>query len=144
MLKGSTDYVGLNYYTTNYVSYDPDSEGVGYDADQKLEFHTERHGIPIGGPSGSSWLTIVPWGIYEHLVYLKDTYKDLPPIYITENGVSDKNDFKLTAREACIDTTRVKYHQDHLANILKAINDQCDYLAKIGVIIVLAVEQRWM
>ncbi|KAI3454691.1 hypothetical protein Pfo_011354 [Paulownia fortunei] len=111
MLKGSTDYIGLNYYTTNYVSYDPEPEGVGYDADQRLEFHTERNGIPIGGPSGSSWLTIVPWGIYEHLVFLKDTYKDSPPIYITEN-----------AREACVDTTRVKYHQDHLANILKAIN----------------------
>ncbi|KAI3454622.1 hypothetical protein Pfo_011285 [Paulownia fortunei] len=122
MLKGSTDYVGLNYYTTNYVSYDPDPEGVGYDAHQKLEFHTERDGIPIGPPSGSSWLTIVPWGIYEHLVYLKNTYTDVPPIYITENGISDKNDLKLTAKEACADTTRVKYHQDHLANVLQAIN----------------------
>ncbi|PIN20653.1 Beta-glucosidase, lactase phlorizinhydrolase [Handroanthus impetiginosus] len=123
MLKGSIDYVGINYYTTNYVSYDPNPEGVGYDADQKLEFHVDRNGKPIGDPSGSTWLYIVPWGIYEHLVYLKKTYPNIPPIYITENGVSDKNDFKLTAKAACVDPTRTKYHQDHLAYLLKAINE---------------------
>ncbi|KAI3454621.1 hypothetical protein Pfo_011284 [Paulownia fortunei] len=122
MLKGSVDYVGLNYYTTNYASYDPNPEGVGYDADQKVDFSFFRHGKPIGPPSGSTWLYIVPWGIREHLKYMKDTYKkDLPPIYITENGVSDKNDFKLTAKEACNDTTRLDYHHDHLVKVLKAI-----------------------
>ncbi|PIN18501.1 Raucaffricine beta-glucosidase [Handroanthus impetiginosus] len=140
MLRGSTDYVGLNYYTTNYVTFDPCPKGVGYDADQKLKFETKRNGKPIGESTGSSWLKIVPWGIYEHLVYLKKTYPELPPIYITENGtiyavlvciriyfpfqgVSDKNDFKLTAKEACVDSTRTKYHQDHLAYILKAIKE---------------------
>ncbi|KAG8379125.1 hypothetical protein BUALT_Bualt07G0055600 [Buddleja alternifolia] len=122
MLKGSTDYVGHNYYTTNYVSYDPTPQNEeGYRADQRLLYHTERDGIPIGEPTGSSWLTVVPWGIYEHLVYLKHTYPEIPPIYITENGCSDKNDSNLTALQACDDTTRLKYHQDHLFNILKAI-----------------------
>ncbi|KAK6148518.1 hypothetical protein DH2020_019430 [Rehmannia glutinosa] len=38
-------------------------------------------------------------------------------------GVSDKNEYKLTAREACQDTRRTRYHQDHLANVLKAIEN---------------------
>ncbi|PIN13627.1 Beta-glucosidase, lactase phlorizinhydrolase [Handroanthus impetiginosus] len=122
MLKGSVDYVGINYYTTNYATNDPNPEGVGYDADQKVEFRTERNGKLIGDPSGSTWLTIVPWGLYEHLAYLKNTYPNIPPIYITENGVSDQNNFRLTAKEAAVDPVRTKYHQDHLANILKAIN----------------------
>ncbi|KAI3454623.1 hypothetical protein Pfo_011286 [Paulownia fortunei] len=41
MLKGSIDYVGLNYYTAAYVSHDSNSEGVGYDIDQKCEFHSK-------------------------------------------------------------------------------------------------------
>ncbi|KAG8379123.1 hypothetical protein BUALT_Bualt07G0055400 [Buddleja alternifolia] len=67
------------------------------------------------------WLRVVPWGIHDHLVYLKRTYPEIPPIYITENGVSDKNNCNLMPLQACHDTTRVRYHQDHLANVLKAI-----------------------
>ncbi|KAL3639606.1 hypothetical protein CASFOL_017513 [Castilleja foliolosa] len=122
-LKGSVDYVGLNYYTANYVRYDPNPEGVGYDADQRLLFSAEnKDGEEIGEPCGSTWLRIVPWGIYELLVYMKNTYPDLPPVYITENGCSEINDHTLTATAACPDPIRTKYHQDHLANILQAIN----------------------
>ncbi|PIN04466.1 Raucaffricine beta-glucosidase [Handroanthus impetiginosus] len=65
MLKGSVDYVGINFYTSNYVTTDPTPEGVGYDADMRVEFHVERNGKPIGDPN---------------------TYPNIPPIYITENG----------------------------------------------------------
>ncbi|KAL3639391.1 hypothetical protein CASFOL_017298 [Castilleja foliolosa] len=122
-LKGSVDYVGLNYYTTNYVRYEPNPEGVGYDADQRILYSSEnKDGEEIGEPCGSTWLRIVPWGIYKHLVYMKNTYPDLPPVYITENGCSEINDHTLTATAACPDPIRTKYHQDHLANILQAIN----------------------
>jgi beta-glucosidase/6-phospho-beta-glucosidase/beta-galactosidase len=123
MLRNSVDYVGLNYYTTNYVSDDPDAEGVGHDADMRLQFHTERNGKPIGDASGSSWLFIVPWGIYEILDYMNKHYPGIPPIYITENGVSDKSDITLTPKKASADARRRKYHQDHLYNVLKAINE---------------------
>ncbi|GFQ05260.1 raucaffricine-o-beta-d-glucosidase [Phtheirospermum japonicum] len=122
MLRGSVDFLGLNYYTTNYAKNDPCVIGEGYDVDQKIEYlYTNRQGKPIGNPSGSTWLYIVPLGIYEHLKYLADKYSNLPPIYITENGVSEKNDFKLTAKDACVDYTRIKYHQDHLAYIKRAM-----------------------
>ncbi|PIN13626.1 Raucaffricine beta-glucosidase [Handroanthus impetiginosus] len=41
MLKGSVDYVGINYYTTNYVTTDTTPEGVGYDADMRVEFSSK-------------------------------------------------------------------------------------------------------
>ncbi|PIN06789.1 Beta-glucosidase, lactase phlorizinhydrolase [Handroanthus impetiginosus] len=123
LLKGSADYIGLNFYTALYAENDPNPEGVGYDADQRVVFSFDKDGVPIGPPTGSSWLHVCPWAIYDHLVYLKKTYGDAPPIYITENGMSDKNDPKKTAKQACCDSMRVKYHQDHLANILKAMND---------------------
>ena len=43
--------------------------------------------------SGSSWLTVCPWGIRRALNWAKGQYSKLkgePKIYITENGFSDK------------------------------------------------------
>ncbi|CAA0818728.1 Beta-glucosidase 16 [Striga hermonthica] len=124
MLKGSIDFLGLNYYTANYVANDiSHNTEKSYFKDQKIAFLDEKNGKLIGPLAGSTWLYIVPWGIYKLLKHIKDTYKDLPAIYITENGVDDKYDCKLTSYDVCADTTRVKYHEDHLQYILKAMNE---------------------
>ncbi|KAL3825285.1 hypothetical protein ACJIZ3_021314 [Penstemon smallii] len=123
LLKGSIDFLGLNYYTTYYASNDPNPDCEdGYSKDQQVKIFTERDGVLIGPVGTSSWLNIVPWGIYELLKYINNTYKRIPDIYITENGIDEKNNSKLTAYEACTDTTRIKYFQDHLAKILEAMN----------------------
>ncbi|KAH6807645.1 hypothetical protein C2S51_028753 [Perilla frutescens var. frutescens] len=130
-LKGSLDFLGLNYYTTEYVSDDPHPpDGEGYFADQKAQFKFERDNQLIGPPSGSRWLHSVPKGIYWILTYLDQVYPELNEIYITENGFSTKGDFKKTAKMVCDDDEdRTKYHQNHLANILKAMKD--DILKKL-------------
>ncbi|KAK4437101.1 Raucaffricine-O-beta-D-glucosidase [Sesamum alatum] len=76
-LAGSVDWVGLNYYTSDFVAYEKNPPGVGYPADQ-------------------------------HCLY---------------SWVVDNNDYTLTAKQACVDTTRIQYHQDHLTYLLKAINE---------------------
>ncbi|KAK4437132.1 Raucaffricine-O-beta-D-glucosidase [Sesamum alatum] len=123
MLKRSVDFVGLNYYTADFVAYEKDPPGVGYSADQHcLYSYYDKGNNPIGQPTSLSWLWVVPKGLYDHLVYLKKTYnQDMPPLYITENGVADKNNCALTAKQACVDTIRAQYHQEHLAYLLKAI-----------------------
>ncbi|KAI3468069.1 hypothetical protein Pfo_024732 [Paulownia fortunei] len=127
MLKGSFDFLGLNYYTANYAANDPCPKCEdGYYKDQHVKFYNNRYGVPIGPMAGSTWLFIVPWGIHKLLKYTNDTYKKLPPIYITENGVDEKNDPKLTACEACVDPIRVKYYQDHLAFVRKAMEEGVD------------------
>ncbi|XP_057785230.1 beta-glucosidase 12-like [Salvia miltiorrhiza] len=122
-LQGSLDFLGLNYYTTQYASDDPHpADGEGYFADQRVKYLLKKGDEYIGTPSGSVWLHSVPKGIYEILIYLDDKYPELKEIYITENGFSTKSDHTKTAKMVCDDDhDRTKYHQDHLANMLKAM-----------------------
>lgn len=127
-VKGSMDFLGLNYYTTWYASNDPNPAGEGYYADQRVKFLFKKNDKYIGPPSGSSWLFSVPKGIYHILMYLNEKYGNgLKEIYITENGWSTETNCKKTAQMVCNhDADRTKYHQDHLANLLKAMKDEYD------------------
>ncbi|KAM7512045.1 hypothetical protein LguiB_010920 [Lonicera macranthoides] len=122
-LKGSYDFLGLNYYTARYVTEGPksNSKNLSYTTDSQVTFTTERDGKPIGPKGGSDWLYIYPEGIQKLLVYIKKTYS-VPLIYITENGVDEVNNTSLTLSEARVDKMRIQYHQDHLINIQKAID----------------------
>ncbi|XP_011071744.1 raucaffricine-O-beta-D-glucosidase-like [Sesamum indicum] len=123
LLKCSVDFFGLNYYTADFVATESNPPGVGYPADQRCIYSSyDKENNPVGDPTSLSWLYMVPKGLYDHMEYLKKTYgQDLPPMYITENGVADKNDTALTAKQACADTIRTRYHQEHLAYLRKAI-----------------------
>ncbi|KAL7137059.1 hypothetical protein ABFS83_10G068600 [Erythranthe nasuta] len=122
MVKGSYDFIGLNYYTTNYASYKPTPPGTPptYWTDQEVELHTKRCGIPIGEQGGSEWLFVVPEGFYELIVHTYKVY-DNPLIYVTENGYCEKNNKSLTITEARVDKPRINYHQDHFAAMKNAI-----------------------
>ncbi|CAL1538497.1 unnamed protein product [Lymnaea stagnalis] len=114
--KGTADFVGLNYYTSIYASsadlpYDPPS----WDNDQDIK----RERDPSWTGSGSSWLFSVPTGFREVLNWIKKTYNNIP-LYVTENGISDKNG---TLRDA----HRITYYRQHINQMLKAIKlDGCD------------------
>ncbi|KAL0394220.1 UNVERIFIED_CONTAM: Raucaffricine-O-beta-D-glucosidase [Sesamum latifolium] len=81
MVKGSYDFLGLNYYTANYASNDPDPDCAdGYFKDQHIKLHR----------------------------------------------VDERSNHKLTAHQACDDTMRVNYYQQHLAYVRKAIEEHVD------------------
>ncbi|XP_022888214.1 raucaffricine-O-beta-D-glucosidase-like isoform X3 [Olea europaea var. sylvestris] len=130
LVKGSYDFLGINYYTSTYASNSPRQSGtaISYSNDQDVALSSDRDGTPIGPQAGSSWLSIVPNGIYKLLVYIKKTY-DNPIIYITENGVDEVNNSALTVSEARFDETRIKYHQDHLFYVKKAMEEGVDVKA---------------
>ncbi|KAI5675780.1 hypothetical protein M9H77_06730 [Catharanthus roseus] len=125
-LKGSYDFLGLNYYTSIYATNaslkSRKVENMTYDTDSQVSYTSERNGIPIGPTAASAWLFIYPEGIYKLLVYIKKTYR-APLIYITENGVSEVNDSTITLSKARVDNIRIKYLYDHLSNIQRAIDD---------------------
>ncbi|KAL2481968.1 Beta-glucosidase 17 [Abeliophyllum distichum] len=127
LVKGSYDFLGINYYTTNYATNSPRKPGdkLSYETDQDLIISTERDGMPIGPKGGSDWMYIVPFGIYKLLVHTKKTYNN-PIIHITENGVDEVNDTTKTVAEARIDDMRIKYHQDHLYYVKKAMDEGVD------------------
>ncbi|KAL0346882.1 UNVERIFIED_CONTAM: 2-oxoglutarate dehydrogenase complex 2, mitochondrial [Sesamum calycinum] len=123
LIKGSYDFMGLNYYTTYWAAYSPTPPGTPptYTTDQEAEFFMERDGVPIGEQAASDWLYIVPYGIRNLILHTKNVYND-PVIYITENGVNEKNDRSLTIAKAIKDDYRIKFHQDHLAYVKEAID----------------------
>ncbi|XP_022888456.1 beta-glucosidase-like isoform X1 [Olea europaea var. sylvestris] len=122
LVKGSYDFLGINYYTTQYATNSPKTPGArpSYNTDQEVQTSTERNGTPIGEQAGSSWLFIVPEGLYKLLVHMKERYSN-PNIYVTENGVDELNN-KTTVAQARFDDMRVRYHHDHLVQLKKAMD----------------------
>ncbi|CAN0923779.1 Beta-glucosidase 24 [Linum grandiflorum] len=102
LLKKSYDFLGLNYYTGYYVqnneNFDPDH----------LRYAFDNHGITTR--------------LRYLLEYTKDNY-DSPVIYITENGMSAKDNATQTLAEALNDTTRVDFYNKHLTSVWQAMNE---------------------
>ncbi|KAG5250047.1 beta-glucosidase [Salix suchowensis] len=111
MIKGSFDFIGLNYYTSNYAAYMP-----------LPILLIQRHGVSIGPKAASEWLFVYPRGIRDLLLYVKREYNN-PLIYITENGIDESNNGSLTLKEALADTTRVDYYYRHLNFLRRSIED---------------------
>uniref|UniRef100_A0A182JGM2 Cytosolic beta-glucosidase n=1 Tax=Anopheles atroparvus TaxID=41427 RepID=A0A182JGM2_ANOAO len=117
-VKGSSDYFGFNTYSTRLVQ----QNGVQNPAQYAVpSFDHDRDVIDFVDPSwpstASSWLKIYPRGIYEALRWIRDEYGN-PPVWITENGVSDRNGTR--------DVQRVRYYNTHLDAVLDAIEEGCD------------------
>ncbi|XP_044488695.1 beta-glucosidase 17-like isoform X2 [Mangifera indica] len=120
LIKGSLDFVGINYYTTRYAeNYNFNSCLLSYTTDSHVKETVEKNGIPIGELVGDNWIYMYPRGLLEVSLYVKRTYK--LPIYITENGMADTNNRSLPVKEALEDCMRITYHQLHLSYLLQAI-----------------------
>ncbi|GMN26522.1 hypothetical protein TIFTF001_001341 [Ficus carica] len=123
LVKGSYDFLGLNYYTTNYAAYAPHHHNFvngSYTTDAQTNLTTQRNGVPIGPKGASDWLYVYPAGIQELLLYTKTKYYN-PLIYITENGIDELNDPKLSLKQALVDKQRIDYYFRHLSYLQKAI-----------------------
>ncbi|KAJ8933570.1 hypothetical protein NQ314_013925, partial [Rhamnusium bicolor] len=92
-IKGTYDFLALNHYGTHMVN--ATTEAV------------------IGDPSYAADISVVPWGLRNLLVWLKNTYGDIE-IIITENGLSDRSG-------TLDDYHRVAYFQTYLSACLDAI-----------------------
>ncbi|KAL5699585.1 beta-glucosidase [Ranunculus cassubicifolius] len=127
LVKGSYDFLGLNYYTANYATSTKLSNGIrpSYLTDSRANLATERNGIPIGPAAASPWLFMYPSGFQELLLYTKYRYNN-PVIYITENGVDEINNSTLTLKEALVDNMRIDYHSSHLKFLLRSIKQGVD------------------
>ncbi|XP_057866013.2 beta-glucosidase 13-like isoform X1 [Cryptomeria japonica] len=123
IVKGSFDFLGLNYYTSRYaadVPTPPSPMNTSYTLDSQANLTAERNGVLIGPVAASSWLHVYPPGIGKLLNYIKKRY-DNPLIFITENGIDEKNDDTFTITQALNDTWRIDYHSKHLAFVQRAI-----------------------
>ncbi|XP_024020701.1 beta-glucosidase 17 [Morus notabilis] len=136
LLKGSYDFLGLNYYTARYAD-DSNDNVSSHNPRPANDMHVNltiegSDGRPIGPQTPTSWLLIYPKGIEDLVLYLKEKYNN-PPLYITENGVVDTPDVKRGILDTFIpndwlvdDRVRIKYHHDHLSHLLNAIKAGAD------------------
>ncbi|XP_061162615.1 uncharacterized protein LOC133171833 [Saccostrea echinata] len=114
-MKGATDFLGLNFYTSSIVYPKDDRDDVSYDADKG----TGAKADPSWIGSGSGWLKVTPFGLRKMLNWIKEHYKNLP-VYVTENGISDKNG-------SLTDFHRIHYYRTYINEMLKAIKlDGCN------------------
>ena len=99
-LRGTMDFVGLNYYSRDLVRFNAKSPIL---ADRV---------IPPGTPVSDLGWEIYPEGLYRLLMEYKKYGK---PIYITENGIADSKD-----------TQRPQFIRDHLYWVGRAVADGAD------------------
>ncbi|KAF6361654.1 lactase [Rhinolophus ferrumequinum] len=115
-IKSTYDFFGFNHYTTVLAyNLDYDSTISSFDADRGVASITDR----TWPDSGSLWLKITPFGFRRILNWIKEEY-DNPPIYVTENGVSQRGETSLK------DTPRIYYLRSYINEALKAVQDKVD------------------
>ncbi|CDO77449.1 Glycoside Hydrolase Family 1 protein [Trametes cinnabarina] len=109
VVKGSSDFYGMNTYTTNLCKAGGDDEFQG-----KAEYTFTR-------PDGSQLGTQDPEGFRQLLNYLWKRYKH--PIYVTENGFAVKDEDAMPVEQALADHDRVQYFKGNTEAILAARNE---------------------
>ncbi|KAL4072306.1 glycoside hydrolase family 1 protein [Scleroderma citrinum] len=117
VVSGSSDFYGVNTYTTNLC------KAGGTDESQGLVDYTfsRPDGTQLGTQAHSSWLQDYPEGFRQLLNYIWKRYKH--PIYITENGFSVKNESFKSIKEALHDTDRVNYFRGITSALKAAVLD---------------------
>lgn len=107
-LIDASDYIGLNYYTTARVAFAPTRPGQLF-ARQFMDPNAELSEIT---PEGQAYSEINPNGIY---IALKKLAVYGKPIYITENGLPDRDD-----------EVRPRFLATYLAEVWRAIQEGAD------------------
>jgi beta-glucosidase len=122
MLKGSSDFFGLNHYSTYYTRA-VEKAGGGQAGNAGVFGTDEVELIPLGDVpvSAMNW-SIVPWGMNKLLHWIDRRYGH-PPIYITENGVAGAEP---DVKTAVNDTQRCDFFRDYIAGGLKARDEGVD------------------
>nr|AYK02732.1 beta-glucosidase 2 [Lamium galeobdolon] len=119
MLKGSYDFIGMNYYTGNYAAHLSSRNGpVSSTSDQMANLTTDINGVPIGNPTGIPIFFNYAKGLADLLIHTKKYYNN-PIIYITENGIGDTAE--VTLQEKINDPQRIDFYNHHLHAVQLAI-----------------------
>ncbi|KAF4108764.1 hypothetical protein G5714_009837 [Onychostoma macrolepis] len=108
-IKGTHDYFGFNHYTTFLAFYVDFQNQEHYEADRGAAVISDRTWLD----SGSDWLKVNPPGFRKILKFIKEEYGN-PPIYVTENGVSERGPVNLN------DALRIHFYKNYINQALKA------------------------
>ncbi|KAI0725480.1 beta-glucosidase [Fomitopsis betulina] len=117
VVKGSSEFYGMNTYTTNLCKAGGDDEFQG---NVKYTF-TRPDGTQLGTQAHCAWLQDYAPGFRDLLNYLWKRYGK--PIYVTENGFAVKDETSKPIEEALSDHDRVHYFQGTTSSLLAATTE---------------------
>ncbi|TFY52526.1 hypothetical protein EVJ58_g9969 [Rhodofomes roseus] len=115
VVKGSSEFYGMNTYTTNLCKAGGDDEFQG-----KVQYtFTRPDGTQLGTQAHCAWLQDYGPGFRDLLNYLWKRYGKA--IYVTENGFAVKDETSKPIEEALSDHDRVHYFQGTTSALLAAV-----------------------
>ncbi|CAA7017243.1 unnamed protein product [Microthlaspi erraticum] len=120
LVKGSYDFLGLNYYFTQYAQEAAPAPRVSAMSDPRVQFSFVNASNHTIGPLFMGDVHYYPRGILDIMKHFKERYGD-PLIYVTENGLATPGD--VTAEVGMVDPERIDYLCSHLCFISKAIKE---------------------
>ncbi|KAG5389253.1 hypothetical protein BRARA_H00788 [Brassica rapa] len=130
LVKDSYDFLGLNYYVTQYAQSSPNpvhwaNHTAMMDAGATLTYiNASNHSIgPLFEANSDETKNsyYYPKGIYYVMDYFKTKYYN-PLIYVTENGISTPGNE--TRDESMFDYKRIEYLCSHLCFLSKVIKEK--------------------
>lgn len=117
MLKNSSDFFGLNHYTSRYSKAVDVNIKPGYFQDRGVILSlTNSNGQLIGPAQYPNWLYAYPQGLRGLLTWIDKRYNHTI-MYVTENGVGEKN----LGHVKLDDSHRIDYYDSYLEEMWKAI-----------------------
>ncbi|KAF9459727.1 beta-glucosidase 1A [Collybia nuda] len=116
VVHGSSDFFGLNTYTSNLVQPGGTDD---FNGRVKTGF-VRKDGSQLGIQADVPWLQMYAPGFRALLGYLWKTYNK--SIYVTENGFPVKGENDLKPAEAVHDTDRIEYFRGYTGAVLDAIH----------------------
>lgn len=121
------DFLGINYYASHFLQeYNGTSQihhnGTGEKGSSifALQGVGQRVNNPEIPMTDWDW-PIYPKGLEDMLLYVKERYPNYQKIYVTENGMGDKD---VLVNDTVIDTNRIDYVRLHLQAILNAVDQE--------------------
>ncbi|KAF8478828.1 glycoside hydrolase family 1 protein [Gautieria morchelliformis] len=117
LVKGSSDFYGMNTYTTNLIKAGGRDEFQGM---MQYTF-TRADGTQLGKQAHCAWLQTYPEGFRALLNYLWKRYQ--VPIYVTENGFAVKSENNMPLAQALQDDDRVEYFRGYAEALLAAVTE---------------------
>lgn len=124
MLMGSSDFFGLNHYTTMFAANSKETDversvygNGGISEDQNVDLSVDRK----WEKTTMNW-AVVPWGFRKLLEWIDKRYAH-PAIIVTENGMS--NDDKVIEGNV-MDTPRIHFIRSYLEACHEAVENGAD------------------
>ncbi|KAJ3691803.1 hypothetical protein LUZ61_020967 [Rhynchospora tenuis] len=118
LVKGSADFIGINHYTSCYISDNSNTDAKripDFNADMFALFRMSREDPPTNAFIPFNF-DADPKGLQLMLEYFRDVYDNIP-VYVEENGLGEP------ANRTIYDTDRIEYLNSYIGSTLTALRN---------------------